>query len=87
MTKIDTQFEIDQLRKDKMISAMESAAFTLVAFLVLPVIELLLPVALKPYLLEVSMGVIIAVVLFWLSTVVVNIKRLKRIKSLEADLK
>lgn len=90
-TKDQIRFEIDQLRKDKIIYQVESSAMSLVAL----VIYFFVPVASREMLVLPSnqelvqkwFAVILAItVLYWLYTAFGNILRLKKIKKLESQL-
>ena len=83
MSKQDLQFQIDQLRKDKMIYVLESIATSIVAVI-------------SAFLLStiswVTNGIIVFIVLalsfiYWLYTMVGNFWRLQQIKKLEKQLR
>ena len=90
-SKDDIRFEIDQLRKDKIIYKVESAALSLIAL----VIYFYIPVVFRDVITDpkyqqavklwFSIILIIAVV-FWMYTAIGNISRVKKIKELENKL-
>ncbi len=82
MNKEDLKFEIDQLRKDKIIYAVESVACSLAVFLLISFLSVLDPDSTG---FVVPAGLIIAVG-YWLFTVYGNTVRLARIKKLEDKL-
>lgn len=78
----DLQFKIDQLRKDKMIYALEACAFSLLAMV------LLLFASITPYIIMTVLGSAIAVfaIGFTIFMGLGNLKRLQKVKELEKQL-
>lgn len=88
MTKEEIQFQIDQLRKDKIIYAVESAATTLVGvltFISLRFLAIQLKLLPKTEILVAWVAYIIPVG-FWIYMSISNFQRLKKIKELEKKL-
>jgi hypothetical protein len=83
MNKDDIRFEIDQLRKDKMIYALESIAVSMAMFLLSSFVSFVFPY-LSGFVL---IGAIILAVGYWLFTAIGNTKRLVKIRKLERILK
>ncbi len=77
MTKQDIQFQIDQLRKDKMIYALESIATSAAAVLVM------FGLIMVSHRNEYSGIVIIIAILYWAYVMMTNFFRLLRIRKLE----
>ncbi len=81
--KEDLRFEIDQLRKDKMVYALDSIATSLAMFFLISFISL---ISYPNAQLIVIIGVIIAIG-FWFTVVIGNIIRFRKIKKLEKALR
>lgn len=79
MNKQDLQFQIDQLRKDKIIYATESTATSVTAIVVLFI--------LPDYFRNISIFVIYFVVSYWLYVMIGNFFRLRKIRQFESMLK
>ena len=78
--KEDIKFEIDQLRQDKIIYAVESIACTLALFLFMFCIGSLSPIMVGTGIFAVSMVIGFG---YWLFTVYGNTKRFMKIRELE----
>lgn len=83
-TKEDIKFEIDQLRKDKMIYALESIASSVALLMVAIFVGTMFPTTATAFMVGAAF---ILNIIYWLFTVYGNIKRLSRIKKLERILK
>jgi len=90
-SKEDIRFEIDQLRKEKMIYMAESSALTLVSILV----YFYAPVLFRDYLADQGnqkyfifiLGVFFfSAIFFWLYTAASNMRRQRKVKNLEKKL-
>ncbi len=84
MQKEDLKFEIDQLRKDKIIYALEAIATIVAAFLFMMTASFYFPEADPRYSFAGSTLIGLG---YWLFTVYGNTKRFMRIKKLEKLLK
>jgi len=86
MKKEDIQFQVDQLRKDKIIYALESISTTLAALLFWITLNINIP---RQFAQEArnlyNLGFVIAL-LYWIFTVFGNTNRLIKIKKLEREL-
>lgn len=80
--KADLQFQIDQLRQDKIIYAVESIATSLAGIIIMFVGSLLYPTAAIFFF---SLGSAIALG-YWIYMGFGNLKRLQKIKELEQNL-
>lgn len=83
-TKEDIKFEIDQLRKDKMIYALESIAASVAILMLAIFIGTLFPTVTTAYI--VGAGFVLNLI-YWLYVVYGNLKRFSRIKKLERILR
>lgn len=90
-SKDDIRFEVDQLRKDKVIYAVESSAMSLIAL----VLYFYVPVVFREILTEVRYqesitnwfgAVLFVTVAYWVYTAIGNMVRLRKIKALEKKL-
>ncbi len=88
MKKEEIQFQIDQLRKDKIIYATESAAVSITGMLLFIGLEVLtIQLAfLRPYALYIASFSVLAPLLFLIYMGLGNLKRLKKINELEKSL-
>ena len=85
LTKEEIKFQVDQLRKDKLIYAAESAATSLVGLVLIFGLGMVLPVP-QIYIIIV-LGILVITLGYWLFMGIGNFKRLKKIKQLESELK
>lgn len=83
MKKNDIQFQIDQLRKDKIIYAIESCAISLIAIVILMGSSAFVEVEVALWIVR---GVVGLAVLYILYMGVGNLIRLKKIKYLEKQI-
>lgn len=89
MKKDQIRFEIDQLRKAKIVCTMESVAISILALLIFIGAPSVFPEIINPYLpqsLKIMQGIILLPVVFWLFTLVGNVIRLKKILKLQKTL-
>ncbi|MBL7036792.1 hypothetical protein ISR94_03030 [Candidatus Microgenomates bacterium] len=89
MNKDQIRFEIDQLRKDKILFAVESVALSILALLVFIAAPSVFPEIINPYLpssLKILQGVVLLPLVFWIFTLVGNLIRLKKILKLQKTL-
>jgi len=84
-TKEEIKFQVDQLRKDKLIYATESAATSLVGLVLIFGLGMVLPVPL--IYIRIVLVILVVTLGYWLFIGVGNFKRLKKIKQLEENLK
>lgn len=80
MQKQDLQFQIDQLRKDKIIYAVEATATSVTAIIILGVLSY------SSIFLDISQYVAYFAIAYWLYVMVSNFFRLQKIKQLESQL-
>jgi len=85
LTKEEIKFQVDQLRKDKLVYAAESAATSLVGLVLIFGLGMVLP---TPILyIRVVLVILVITLGYWLFMGIGNFKRLKKIKQLEENLK
>lgn len=87
MTKEDIKFKIDQLRKDKMIFALEASALSLAAFLFLSFAFSFLPAVSQNVAYGIAIVVLALPILYTIYAFVTNFMRYKKIVELEKKLK
>lgn len=85
MKKDEIRFQIDQMRKDQLVWAMQAAAFNLGAFIFIAFGYSLVPIPTQVAI-TISTVALVAAVLFTLYMGVVNFLRLRKIKLLEKKL-
>jgi len=85
LAKEEVKFQVDQLRKDKLIWATQSAATSLVGLVLIFALGMILP---TPILyIRVVLAILVIAVGCWLFMGISNLKRCKKIKQLERELK
>ena len=82
-TKADLQFQIDQLRKDKIIYAVESVAISLASIVMYLFTIIILP---NMLLKQISAVALVIALGYWAYMGIGNLFRLKKIKTLEKKL-
>jgi len=85
LTKEEIKFQVDQLRKDKLVYAAESAATSLVGLVLIFSLGMLLPTPLLY--IRIILAILVLALGYWLFMGIGNLKRQKKIKKLERELK
>ncbi len=88
LTKAEMQFQINQLRTDKMIYALESVAVSMVSLILFGGLQFIVfqfP-KIQNYVTQIATASIAIPILFWIFTVTQALLKLRKIRELEKEL-